>query len=422
VHLPNLADTLLGDAGDAFAQMLANMVEDVWREKGIPNGTINKQVTNEFAKRLFKGVEKGYGKTLASLDYNTPDEIMLRALQQNVWHFSAAKNYTQLKALSQALVDADGKLRSYKDFKTEAFKINDQHTNQWLKAEYELAVTSGRAISLYMEFGDNDLLEFDAVLDGRTTDLCKSLNGTVLPKNHPFWAKYWIPNHYGERSTIKSARGKKQTPAHQIPTADIPKMFETNLALNGMVFPPTHPYYKDMPKEVMSFGETSFTKMEHRRFKDGNVYKNGLTNNPAKKNDIRHFDEVLLKEKTADALAHHFKTDVYLNPEFSNPQTDMRYSSFFAGAKPFKQPDFFFNNQQWEMESYDGRFKYNKVSKMLRNGASQSENIIIKLKHRVDIANIKSRALASILKSTKRLKQVKSLIIVDVDNVVHVLK
>lgn len=407
-----------------FANMLTNMVKQVWIDKGLPEGTINKQVTNEFAKRLFNGVEKGYGKQLLEVDYNTPDHKMLSALQNNVWHFSAAKNYTQLKALSQALVDDQGKLRTYKQFKEEAFKINDQHINQHLKAEYELAVTSGRACSLWAEFSDDAILEFDAVMDGRTTDLCRSLNGTRLPKSHPFWKTYFIPNHYGERSTIKEVNYGKLTLDAEIPSADIPKMFQTNLAEAGLIFPDTHPYFKDLPNEVLSFGDANYKKDTTReQFSNlkGNVYESGLSFNKSKIKDERYYKEYLMRKHVADVMANHYDKDVFITPELD--LKDLRYSYFFNDV-PVKRklPDLVIGKNYWEVESYEGSFKYGKISTMLRKGAEQSDRIVLKLKHKVDIDNIISRALGSISKSTKHLHNVKEVLIIDFNGKVHVIK
>lgn len=41
---------------------------------------------------------------------------------------------------------------------------------------------------------------YDAIEDGRTTDICKMLNGKVYPLDHEFWSYYLPPNHYSCRS------------------------------------------------------------------------------------------------------------------------------------------------------------------------------------------------------------------------------
>lgn len=242
---------------DEFVKLMVDLIMQVWTEKGMPAGSLNKAVTIAFAEKLWNGVVNGFGLDFGDVDYDTPDYTMLKALQENVWQFSAAKNYTQLRELSDALVNSDGKLRTFSEFKLEAFKINNKHINQYLKTEYELAVTGGQMCSKWVNIQANadtlPILEFDAIIDSHTTELCRSLNGTRLPFNHPFWKTYYLPNHFGERSTIRQLASGKITPEDKIPSADIPAMFKTNLAEDGLIFPKDHPYFIDNPNDVKAF-------------------------------------------------------------------------------------------------------------------------------------------------------------------------
>ena len=43
-------------------------------------------------------------------------------------------------------------------------------------------------------------LVYNAILDERTTKLCKSLDGVVRPKDDPFWDRFMPPNHFSCRS------------------------------------------------------------------------------------------------------------------------------------------------------------------------------------------------------------------------------
>ncbi|RUM32467.1 MAG: hypothetical protein DSY42_00915, partial [Aquifex sp.] len=43
-------------------------------------------------------------------------------------------------------------------------------------------------------------LVYNAILDERTTKLCKSLDGVVRPKDDPFWDRFMPPNHHSCRS------------------------------------------------------------------------------------------------------------------------------------------------------------------------------------------------------------------------------
>lgn len=398
------------------------MVQQVWNDKGLPDGTINKEVTNEFAKRLYKGVEKGYGKKIQQVDYDSPDFNMLAALQRNCWQFSAAKNYTQLRELSNALLDDNGKLRTFKEFEKAAKAINEEQVKYRLKAEYNLAVAGGQMARKWIEFDDDAMLQFKAVIDGRTTELCARLHNTTLPKEHPFWKTYYPPNHWGCRSNVIQVYGRAATKEDNIESADIPQMFRVNLAQGDLIFPKEHPYYIDQPKEVVGFGDTAFAQMQNRIGNKGKVFVNNMTINPAKKQDVNHLEEVMMKEKAADALADYFDTTIWLNPEMPTPDKDMRYSTYFSGVKPFKQPDYFFFDHHWELESYDKNFKYGKISNMLKNGAEQSDRIILKLKNKANIDEVIKRAKGSLEKSTKHLVNVKQVLLLDVNNKVYPIK
>jgi len=49
-----------------------------------------------------------------------------------------------------------------------------------------------------------EYLEYVAVGDERTTDLCNSYDGVVLPADHDFWSYASPPNHHRCRSTIRA--------------------------------------------------------------------------------------------------------------------------------------------------------------------------------------------------------------------------
>lgn len=54
---------------------------------------------------------------------------------------------------------------------------------------------------------DNDTigyLIYIAVLDSGTTELCRHLDNTIKPKDHPIWQTYYPPNHHLCRSTVSA--------------------------------------------------------------------------------------------------------------------------------------------------------------------------------------------------------------------------
>lgn len=250
-NLPQLA---AGD--DDLQKKIDAMVQQVYDETGLPKAELNKEITEYFANHLWNGVTDGYGSDLSGIDYNTPDYNMLESLQKNVWQFSAAKNYQQLVSLSKALVDDDGKLRTFAEFKRVASTINDQYINQWLRTEYDTAVGGAQMASKWTDIKENSatkLLEFDAVMDTHTSELCSSLNGVKKPVDDEFWNTYYPPNHFNCRSTVRQLNEGEETPTSKIVYPEkMPAMFKTNLAKQGLVFPKSHPYYDGCPHNVLN--------------------------------------------------------------------------------------------------------------------------------------------------------------------------
>lgn len=213
----------------------------------MPNN-LNKSLTEAYSNIFLEGIAAGYGADLDGIDYSTPDWDMLLNLTRNAYQFSAAKNYSQLKQLSQALLDDTGKLRTYSQFKKAAYQINDTHTNAWLKAEYDTAVASSQMASKWVQIQQNKeqlpLLQFDAIIDNQTSPICRPLEGIIKPVDDPFWNMYYPPNHFRCRSIVRQLATGKITANHEIEHPEkVPEMFKTNMAKTGMLFPKEHPYW-----------------------------------------------------------------------------------------------------------------------------------------------------------------------------------
>jgi len=236
--------------------LLDDLIEYVWATKGAGKA-FDIRMIRYFAELYWQGVKEGYGKDLNKLADHSTDARMVESIRSNVWQFSAAKNYSQLRALGNALIGEDGKILSETAFKKAAFEINSQHVGPWLTAEYDLAFSGSQMASKWTDAKENNvpLLEFDAVMDNHTTRICASLNGVVKPINDPFWNIYYPPNHFLCRSTARDRYNGAITSDHNITFPDIPPMFQTNLAKDGLVFPKGHPYFKDVPDQVLQTAE-----------------------------------------------------------------------------------------------------------------------------------------------------------------------
>lgn len=356
------------------------VAREIWEAKGITNGLFNAQIATAIAGKLWSGVTEGYGKDLPGLDFDTPDYKMLHSIQQNIWTFSAAKNYHQLRQLTDAMIGLDGKLRAWDEFKREAFTINELHVKQWLKAEYNVAVGGAQMASKWTDIQDTKdvfpLLQFDAVLDTQTTGLCRSLHGTILPVGHPFWDTYYPPNHFGCRSTVRKLTSGTVT--QNIPSAEIPAMFETNTAKSGIIFPPGHPYWKDIPKSVLSEAlktmpyDGQFSRLD--KVGAGWVREHANTDRNAK-------DYATVRSIAIDKAMRGAKVDIM--PTISERDAP-DYKIIFHDAKAGKCPDLRINGKLVEVEGSKNSKNLNNLKHAVSAGYKQANHVIVDMSQEND--------------------------------------
>ncbi len=225
------------------------------------------------ALKLQDAVFKGFGKDFTSVDWDTPDAEMLHKLTQNVWHFSSAKNYQELKDLTLALKDSKGKLRTFTDFREQALKINDKYNNVWLKTEYTQIVLSSTSAARWIDFMKNvkDMpnLQYSTVGDNNVRTTHQLLDGIVKRYDSTFWNYYYPPNGYLCRCDVLQLlkRALKETKDGDIPNIVIPAMFKTNIAKTGLIFPKAHPYYKGVPDDVYKAGVKARLQVQRKVIK-----------------------------------------------------------------------------------------------------------------------------------------------------------
>ncbi|PGH37450.1 MAG: hypothetical protein CRN43_21130, partial [Candidatus Nephrothrix sp. EaCA] len=162
---------------------------------------------------------------------------------------------------------ARGKPRAWSKFKMAAAQANSSYASRYLKTEYDMARNAATMSVKWTDIERNkSLLEFVAVADAQTADVCDPLHGIVLPFDHPFWKTYYPPNHWNCCSTVRQLDGGTDsvhiTPEGDLKHIDLKPMFRTHMA--GLAFPVEHPYFKEAPEWVAKEGSAAYKKfIEH---------------------------------------------------------------------------------------------------------------------------------------------------------------
>lgn len=288
-------------------------------------GTIDPVMTKLVAEELRNGLIKGFGADLPEVDYGTPDYKMLSALEKNLFHFSSAKNYQQLEAMRSMLKKPDGTLRTYKEFRDEAFKVFDSFSTGHLQTEYETAIASAQMAGKWVEFEKNKavlpLLEYQSVGDSRVRKSHEALDGVVRKVDDPFWEMYYPPNGWNCRCDVVQLVSGKETAPDQLQTPDdVPTIFRTNLAKKGQVFPEGHAYYDGVPDAVLKKAEAlrnpKYSKAYTSKKTKATVEVSSMADNKDLTQNI-DLAKVLADNGDSVRIRPHVNQDGVKNPELS---------------------------------------------------------------------------------------------------------
>lgn len=215
-------------------------------------------------------IRETYNVLRGAMDAGVADSVMppamVRKLDDSLFLFSGFKTAQELKEASSLLRKADGSVKAFTEFYTDVRRIDTNYNVNYLEAEYNFAISSSQMAASWAEVqegGDRYDLQYRTAGDSHVREEHRALNGITLPPDDPFWQKYYPPNGWNCRCTVRQVRkGKFRTsdPDEAMrrgdEATDSPKqkIFRFNPGIDHQLFPPHHPYYKlsETAKEKVS--------------------------------------------------------------------------------------------------------------------------------------------------------------------------
>lgn len=215
------------------------IVRDLLKNKNTP---INADLHLETAKRLSKAVK-------VTTELGTPSKLE-PYLKRNIYHFSAAKSFTQMQYYRDGMVDKNGNIKSFSSFKKWVANSGEMFNEKHLKVEYDMAHSSALMAKAWDEL-DSDLVEFTTVRDRNVRPNHALLDKFTAPKSDPIWRRICPPLDWGCRCKITAGNANTKrkltnTEAYNIVKDDVKgTVFENNTAVSKIIFNDKHPYFQN---------------------------------------------------------------------------------------------------------------------------------------------------------------------------------
>ncbi len=217
------------------------------------------------------------------LKYNVKNQAFINQLKTSSKVFAAFKNHHQSKALTALLVDKDGNVVSFSQFKKEALKVTGKYNKVWLKTEYNTALRRGRIGSKFQKFKEDERhfpnLRWipSTAAEPRSSHI--PYYGMVLPINHPFWVNQFPENEWNCKCDVEQTRAKADESPSNLPTP--PKGLEGNPAFTGSLIGSKHPYFKGLnaveKQQVTAVVQKDTNRTVNAWARDNIDEKNGLS-------------------------------------------------------------------------------------------------------------------------------------------------
>lgn len=245
------------------SKQIEDLINDIYSGK-VTQTELPEDLYLAIGDHLKEALYKGFGGDLKDFNIGSKDYELLNEFRENVYMFSGAKTYQQVREMTDFVADS----KTFSDFKEKAMGVYDTYNKDWLKAEYNTAVGQAQTGRLWNEIEKNKedfpYLMYSAVIDAHTSDICEPCNGVTLPVDDPFWSEYMPLNHFNCRCTVEQIdkyTDTKITPQNEIDAIvegkegenglkdRVDDVFKMNSGKDGYVFSDEHPYFQVEPKD-----------------------------------------------------------------------------------------------------------------------------------------------------------------------------
>ena len=244
-----------------------------------------------------------------ALEDNALSDKLLKGLKEDIFYFSQLRTHAELTEASRMLLTSDGKIKSFDSFSNDTKKLKDSYNRNYLEAEYDFAVGSVLMADRFDNFKDGDryLLQYRTAQDERVRETHQTLHDITLPKEDPFWDKYFPPNGWrcrcttvqvlsrkNEVSDSKAAIKSGEAATYQESKSGTNKLdiFRFNAGKEKVVFPPKHPYRKvaGANKIKRQFKEAGKAEVKETMKNNRQAYQGSVK--------TKRFGNVLINRKT----------------------------------------------------------------------------------------------------------------------------
>ena len=188
-------------------KLLEEALQEIYGNEGIQEG---KRISPALFGACNQPIIEGISSTFEESGFGERNPLFVQQFRENSAVFSAFKAHAEQAALVETLLDREGNLKSFREWKKDALKICGKWNEQWLRTEYNTAVRAARSAVIYQDaLATKQLypnLEYlrSTSKDKREEHL--AYVGTVLPIEHEWWDTHMPPSSWNCACSVRPTK------------------------------------------------------------------------------------------------------------------------------------------------------------------------------------------------------------------------
>ena len=209
---------------------------------------VSKEIEPQAWREVLRIINEASVEGLIDSGHETHEQSFLRELRHSNEVFSAFKCHSMGTQMQKRLLDEEGKLRSFEDWKKSIAPIASHQVGSWLRTEYDTAILRAHQASDWQEFVRNRDVLPNLRWMPTTSPSPEAVHetfwasGLTLPVDDPFW----VENHPANRWNCKCSLEATDAPStgwEQSPNAPKAQQGLEENPRHGHTFSDKHPYF-----------------------------------------------------------------------------------------------------------------------------------------------------------------------------------
>nr|DAS19939.1 MAG TPA: minor capsid component [Caudoviricetes sp.] len=225
-------------------ELMARLLADIYAKTFNVEEDIYPELYEAARDTFERALQEGY--PIENVD--DADTLFRQALKDDADVFAAFRTHRMQNDIASQLLDEDGRLKEFRQFREDAESVIGTYNNHWLRTEYDTAVLRARYAADWKRFSRNaDILPNLKWMPTTSADpdvfhMEYWRIGLTLPKTHPFWKNHHPHDRWGCKCDLEETDDPVTGIIPEVDYKPSPGL-ENNPGLEPELFSHTHPYY-----------------------------------------------------------------------------------------------------------------------------------------------------------------------------------